>query len=119
MASAWDYTGTRKNGVAEVFRHRPGRGLEHGIPLDPRLDLVKHSPSGLEWGYVGSGPAQLALALLADALLSERDALEMYQRFKDEVVVYLPEEGWTLTEAQIMSALEDIRAERAPALQEE
>ena len=36
-------------------------------PLDPRLDLANHSPTGFEWGYGGSGPAQLALALLADA----------------------------------------------------
>ena len=37
-------------------------------PLDPRLDLRNHSPTGLNWAYGGSGPAQLALALLADAL---------------------------------------------------
>jgi len=35
-------------------------------PLNPRLDLWNHSPTGFEWGYGGSGPAQLALALLAD-----------------------------------------------------
>lgn len=34
--------------------------------LAPRLDLVNHSPAGLNWGYGGSGPAQLALAILAD-----------------------------------------------------
>jgi hypothetical protein len=37
-------------------------------PLNLRLDLRNHSPSGFEWGYGGSGPAQLALALLADCL---------------------------------------------------
>jgi hypothetical protein len=37
-------------------------------PLTPRLDLWNHSPTGFEWGYGGSGPAQLALALLADHL---------------------------------------------------
>jgi hypothetical protein len=34
-----------------------------GQPLDPRHDLYNHSPDGFEWGYHGSGPAQLALAL--------------------------------------------------------
>ncbi|GAF79707.1 unnamed protein product, partial [marine sediment metagenome] len=34
--------------------------------LPPRLDLRNHSPMGFECGYLGSGPAQLALALLAD-----------------------------------------------------
>ena len=37
-----------------------------GRPLNPRLDLWNHSPTGFEWGYGGSGPAQLALAILAD-----------------------------------------------------
>lgn len=32
--------------------------------LNPRLDLFNHSPTGFEWGYGGSGPAQLALAIL-------------------------------------------------------
>ena len=39
-----------------------------GRNLDLRLDLFNHSPTGFEWGYAGSGPAQLALALLADML---------------------------------------------------
>jgi uncharacterized protein (DUF2249 family) len=37
-------------------------------PLPPRNDLYNHSPNGFEWGYGGSGPAQLALAILADHL---------------------------------------------------
>lgn len=36
-------------------------------PLPLRLDLVNHSPTGFAWGYCGSGPAQLALAIPADA----------------------------------------------------
>ena len=56
-------------------KHRVYRGvrwpdrcvvLADGEPLSPRNDLFNHSPSGFEWGYPGSGPAQLALALLAD-----------------------------------------------------
>jgi hypothetical protein len=31
-----------------------------------RLDIAKKSPTGLSWGYGGSGPHQLAIALLAD-----------------------------------------------------
>lgn len=58
--------------------------------------LRNHSPSGFGWGYAGSGPAQLALALLADALLSADapDALDearrFYQRFKFEVIATIP-----------------------------
>jgi hypothetical protein len=39
-----------------------------GRSLNPRLDLWNHSPTGFEWGYAGSGPSQLALAMLADHL---------------------------------------------------
>ena len=28
-------------------------------PLDPRLDLRNHSPTGFEWGYSGSGGGML------------------------------------------------------------
>lgn len=38
----------------------------NGRPLNPRTDLFNHSPDGFEMGYGGSGPAQLALAILAD-----------------------------------------------------
>ena len=35
-----------------------------GDPLPWGVEVVPHSPTGLEWGYHGSGPAQLALAIL-------------------------------------------------------
>lgn len=34
--------------------------------LDLRLDIVNKSPTGFSWGYSGSGPHQLAYALIAD-----------------------------------------------------
>lgn len=48
-------------------------------------------------GYGGSGPAQLALALLADCIGDER-AQKLYQDFKFEIVVALPSALWMLTE---------------------
>jgi len=48
------------------------------------------SPSGFfEWGYGGSGPAQLALALLLDYTDDEEVALAEYKAFKTEVVSQL------------------------------
>ena len=67
-----------------------------GEPLDTYYHLLSASPSGFEWGYGGSGPAQLAIAILAHAYEDEF-ACEYYQQFKREVVSELPEEGWTLT----------------------
>lgn len=81
-------------------------------PLNPRLDLWNHSPTGFECGYGGSGPAQLALALLADHFGDDQKAVELHQPFKWAVVAKLPKRGWTLTSEQISQALE------SPAIQQ-
>lgn len=45
------------------------------------LHVINHSPDGFEWGYGGSGPAQLALAICLEILPKDK-ALETYQEFK-------------------------------------
>lgn len=69
-------------------------------PLDCRYDLLSASPAGFEWNYGGSGPAQLAIALLAHAF-NDHFAVTHYQRFKRNVVAELPENGWTLSKREI------------------
>ena len=93
------YVGVRRAFGCQVFvlEGRDALGW-----LNPRFDLRRHSPDGFEWGYGGSGPAQLALALLADAGGSDRLALAMYQSFKAEVVANLPHDGWILARDQVM-----------------
>lgn len=76
--------------------------------VPPRLDLGNHSPTGFEWGYGGSGPAQLALALLAHVLGNERRALGLYQDFKWAVVANLPSSGWELTEDEILAKVREL-----------
>jgi hypothetical protein len=39
-----------------------------GEPIGPLAHIVRHSPTGMTWGYGGSGPADLARSLLIDAL---------------------------------------------------
>lgn len=75
-----------------------------GRRLDPRYDLAKLSPTGFEWTYEGAGPAQLALALLADHLGDDRKALATYQSFMRELVAKL-DNSWRLTAADIDAAL--------------
>jgi hypothetical protein len=82
----------------------------NGRSLNPRLDLYNHSPTGFEWGYCGSGPAQLALAILADHLRDDRSALNLHQRFKWNVIAELPHRGWTLTSPEIAEAIVRINA---------
>ena len=65
------YTGTRTAAGCAVTVTDGGTSRA----LDPRFDLRTHSPDGFEWGYGGSGPAQLALALAADVLADDEAAL--------------------------------------------
>ena len=98
--------------------------IPSGTPeLDPRHDLFNHSPDGFEWGYGGSGPAQLALAILADlfqsrgalagpgaAITGDELAVALHQDFKREVVSGLPHGRWQLSEREIDEALDKIEA---------
>jgi hypothetical protein len=79
-----------------------------GRPLNPRLDLYNHSPDGFEWGYSGSGPAQLALAILADHFGHDQLALANYQAFKFAVRAGIEADQWTLTSADVSGALQKI-----------
>jgi Family of unknown function (DUF6166) len=79
--------------------------------LNPRHDLYNHSPSGLEWGYSGSGPAQLALALAADVIADDAKALVVYQELKFQLVSRLEFDGWTLTEEEILTVIREIYPE--------
>lgn len=77
-------------------------------PLRPRLDLFNHSPTGFEWGYGGSGPAQLALAILADALSDDERAISLHQKFKFKVVGVLPRDIWRLEHAEVMATVRQL-----------
>ena len=88
-----------------------------GRRLKPRQDLWNHSPSGFEWGYCGSGPAQLALAILADHCGNDQEALNLYQRFKWAVVTELPFRHWTLESDEIDQVLQTLR-QREPLLED-
>jgi hypothetical protein len=106
-----------------------------GWALPPRNDLFNHSPDGFEWGYSGSGPAQLALAILAHHLVDENNhppvlaalglsqlppedqmlgikpneylAVVFHQNFKSRVIANLPKEGWALDEDDIERLIMD------------
>ena len=71
-----------------------------GDSLPKRYDLLSASPSGYAWSYQGSGPAQLAIAILAHAY-DDEFAGAHYQQFKREVIAELPEDGWTLTKSDL------------------
>ena len=94
------YVGGRSLAGAEV--------TVDGAPLDPRFDLKRLSPTGFEWTYEGNGPAQLALALLADHLGDDARALALHLAFMRAVVAEL-DNSWELTSADIDTALAGLR----------
>lgn len=86
--------------VYKGIRHRIGplstTVTVDGRDLDPRYELANHSPGGFEWGYYGSGPSQLALAILTD-LVGDALGRAHYQKFKDKYIATIKGDYWTLT----------------------
>lgn len=95
-------------GKALVTVHQEGKPNR---PLDPRFELRRHS-DGINWGYGGSGPAQLALALAADVLGDDDAAQEVHQKLKSKLIAGLPKDGWSLSETQLRLAIADIQQQR-------
>lgn len=55
------------------------------LPLRESLKVCNHSPTGFNWGYGGSGPAQLALAILLK-FTDKQTAVCLHQSFKSEFI---------------------------------
>lgn len=76
--------------------------------------IKHHSPTGFEWGYAGSGPADFALNIVELFLRTEfnkipkdrnkmwngtkvcDETLPLYQHFKTEFILPAPEKGTTI-----------------------
>jgi hypothetical protein len=82
-----------------------------GEPIPLRLDLWNHSPTGFEFGYGGSGPAQLALAILADCCGDDL-AVTHHQAFKWAVIARITGPGANLTATFVRDVVTGIQAER-------
>lgn len=81
---------TRLNG--EVFDPAPSQAVWN------------KSPDGFAWGYGGSGPAQLAIAILLEETGDKEFVLDHFMEFKREVVAGLPcdpGDEWALTSEQV------------------
>lgn len=124
------YRGARVGiGGGEVAITRQEDG---GVAQPFRQSVVWHSPAGFEWGYGGSGPADLALNLLVDALGEDPAAVERYfrgggdpestwaprsvplhQAFKAQHIAPLPRnEPWSITQEAIVRWVEQYRDRR-------
>jgi hypothetical protein len=109
------YTGKIINdGVIKDVDRVVTNGKGKRLDLYASLKMVNHSPTGFCWGYGGSGPAQLALAILLDHFDGDKErALSLYQDFKSKVIADLPmDSDFVLTDEQIESAISEIDVER-------
>jgi len=93
------YRGLRKNG-------RPAVIVDTGERFRMLRHRVLRSPSGMEWGYGGSGPADLALSILADCTGNLAYAERFHQQFKFDVVARLPQDGFSLSEDEVRAWVE-------------
>lgn len=110
------YAGLRSGprNTARVIDATSGSDLD----IDRSREHVTHS-RGFEWGYGGSGPAQLAFAILLDYYDDPDIALEYYQRFCTYVISQLETDSgdvWTLTKDEIEEAVQEIRSDLIEAM---
>lgn len=103
------YDGVRINGEQYVRRE--------AHPLSPRwsLSIRNHSPAGFNWGYCGSGPAQLALAILLEET-TVVEARRFYQHFKRSVVAAWESDRWAITSEGVANWLKEARETYVEAL---
>ena len=75
--------------------------------LEYRLDIHNHSPAGFEWGYGGSGPAQLSLALIADVTGNDFLAEQFHQKLKAVWTSKQKGQTWELPEDKLLGILSE------------
>jgi len=95
--------GWREHEQAIVYVYQGGKRTQ----LNTRHDLRNHSPAGPNWGYAGSGPAQLALGLSC-LVLPDKQALAVYQHVKRRLVAAIKGNVWRITFDDLREAILDI-----------
>jgi len=98
-----NYAGRRFSAGETIVEVHEG---ENTRDLPIRLDICNHSPTGFEWGYPGSGPAQLALAILAD-FTGNAPEPRVYQKFKAAFIQHINEDRWIIIGATIQKFLNE------------
>lgn len=63
------------------------------LDIEPSLRIRTHSPTGFSWGYSGSGPAQLSLAILLK-FTDQNTAQKLYHDFKWDFISKLPQKDF-------------------------
>ena len=90
------YKGTR------VFPGYKAAVYVDNVPLDlgPSREIHDYSPDP-EFGYFGSGPSQLSLAILYDVTGDKDTSLLYCQDFKHDYIGQFEQDGFILLESQV------------------
>lgn len=70
-----------------IIMRRVDGNAHVNIPFNS--EIATHSPTGFEWGYSGSGPAELAKQILLHVFGTP----DGYQEFKFNIIAGIPREG--------------------------
>ena len=105
------YYGRINDEIPAVIVEDKEKNLAGILDPKPSQKLINHSPDGFNWGYGGSGPSQLALALILDLGVADWAAEAIYQEFKQEVVANLPR-NWERSEDQLRSIVDRLLKSR-------
>lgn len=97
----------KTGGKPNMIVGKDGDVYVDGDWLDPAPSqaIYNHSPDGFMWGYGGSGPSQLALALLL-YFQGKEYALAHYQDFKFDVIAGLPQSGFEIEDTVVNNWVE-------------
>ncbi len=103
--------------TGDVVLVRSGKGI---IGTNIPQKVIHHSPTGFEWGYGGSGPADLSLNILELLIPAGSDGEEpvkcfrgecsatawrLHQDFKRRFIAAVPREGMTIEGVDIVEWL--------------
>ena len=85
----------------DIVCKRTAQGTQFNI----EQAIKYHSPTGMEWGYHGSGPADFALNILA-MFTDKKTAMRLHQEFKRIFVATLPREGGRIKKQDILDFIQ-------------
>jgi hypothetical protein len=89
----------RETGTVAAF-------VEQGTSRHALRHRIRHSPTGFEFGYGGSGPSDLALSMAWDVLGREPHPLA-YQALKSRIVAKHAGAGFRVTEEAVRLAMRE------------
>ena len=97
------YRGKRFNSY-QVVEVMSCDGSVRDLDPEPSQAIQNHSHEGFNWGYNGSRPAQLALAILLHVTGDVAIASQHYQDFKAACVCHFPD-TWELSSEAVRTWL--------------